>query len=163
MLNSKYSLTPFSLCFFNQSRVVNLNWFLKIQQCTTDLRTGQTLGRKLPFVQSKAVGHALHRQPSEDVQHPVEAETTDVSKVAVEAETTNTPKITDFRCCCIWICQHWSWDYKYIKDNRFQMLLHLNLSTLKLRLQVHQRSQMKLRLPMHQRSQMKLRLQMHQR
>ena len=77
------------------------------------------------------MGQALHRQPSEQVPHTVEAQTTNVSciaveaettivsKVAVEAETTNTTKITDFRCCCIWICQHWIWDYNYIKDNRW--------------------------------------------
>ena len=44
------------------------------------------LSSKLPFVQPKAVGQALHRQPSEHVQHAVEAETTNVSRIAVEAE-----------------------------------------------------------------------------
>ena len=59
---------------------------MKIHQCTTDLRPGQTLSSKLPFVQPKAVGQALQGQPSEHVQH---ADITD------EAETTNTSKITD--------------------------------------------------------------------
>ena len=38
------------------------------------LYTRTDLSSKLSFVQPKAMGQALHRQPSERVQHAVEAE-----------------------------------------------------------------------------------------
>ena len=40
------SLTPIYLfVFFNECGVVNLNWFIKIQQCTVELWTEQTYER----------------------------------------------------------------------------------------------------------------------
>ena len=54
MLNSSPRLTPFSLCFFNQSRVVNLkNEPEEYNQCTPDPWTEQTYEQLAPFVQQR--------------------------------------------------------------------------------------------------------------
>ena len=54
MLNSSPRLTPFSLCFYNQNRVVNLkNEPEEYNQCTPDPWTEQTYEQLAPFVQPR--------------------------------------------------------------------------------------------------------------
>ena len=68
MLKTSPSLTPLSLCSFNECGVVNLNWFIKIQQCTPDPWIEQTY-EPSSVCSTKAGGWALHGQLSEGLQH----------------------------------------------------------------------------------------------
>ena len=68
MLKTSQSLTPLSLCSFNECGVVNLNWFIKIQQCTPDSWIEQTY-KPSSVCLTKAGGRALHGQLSEGLQH----------------------------------------------------------------------------------------------
>ena len=68
MLKTSPSLTPLSLCFFNECGVVNLNWFIKIEQCTPDPWIEQT-HEPSSICSTKAGGQALHGQLSEGLQH----------------------------------------------------------------------------------------------
>ena len=53
--------------YSNQSRVINLNWFIKIEQCTPDPWIEQTY-EPSSVCSNKAGGRALHGQLSEGLQ-----------------------------------------------------------------------------------------------